>query len=137
MDGAFVYRQLDERQFHDYAANGYHRYGPILTPAGLDRMRRECRPPSGAARAIQGGDWCYGDESKAIPVPMQAGECLFFNCWTLHKSEGNFSDRDRPILFLRYADADAAGSTTIAAPASADCCAGGHGSTKSANSNPA
>jgi hypothetical protein len=47
------------------------------------------------------------DESQAIPIPMKAGECLFFNCWTLHKSEGNFSDRDRRILFLRYADADA------------------------------
>ncbi len=48
------------------------------------------------------------DESKAVPVPMKAGECLIFNCWTLHKSDGNFSkDRDRRILFLRYADADA------------------------------
>jgi ectoine hydroxylase-related dioxygenase (phytanoyl-CoA dioxygenase family) len=47
------------------------------------------------------------DESKAIPIPMKAGECLFFHCWTLHKSEGNFSDLDRRILFLRYADADA------------------------------
>jgi hypothetical protein len=48
------------------------------------------------------------DESKAIPVPMKAGECLIFGCWTLHKSDGNFAkDRDRRILFLRYADADA------------------------------
>lgn len=47
------------------------------------------------------------DESRAIPIPMKAGECLFFHCWTLHKSEGNFSGRDRRILFLRYADADA------------------------------
>jgi hypothetical protein len=48
------------------------------------------------------------DESKAIPVPMKAGESLIFTCWTLHKSEGNRSlDRDRRILFLRYADADA------------------------------
>ena len=47
------------------------------------------------------------DESKAIPIPMKAGECIFFNCWTLHKSGGNNSDRDRRILFLRYADADA------------------------------
>jgi len=38
---------------------------------------------------------------------MKAGECLFFHCWTLHKSGGNFSDHDRRILFLRYADADA------------------------------
>lgn len=47
------------------------------------------------------------DESGAIPMPMKAGECLFFSCWTLHKSEANYSDRDRRILFLRYADADA------------------------------
>lgn len=47
------------------------------------------------------------DESKAILMPMKAGECLFFSCWTLHKSEPNRSDRDRRILFMRYADADA------------------------------
>jgi len=48
------------------------------------------------------------DESTAIPMPMKAGECLFFHCHTLHKSEPNLSkDRDRRILFLRYADADA------------------------------
>lgn len=48
------------------------------------------------------------DESKAVAMPLRAGECLVFGCWTLHKSEGNFSpDRDRRILFLRYADADA------------------------------
>jgi hypothetical protein len=48
------------------------------------------------------------DESKAVPIPMRAGEALIFGCWTLHKSDGNFSkDRDRRILFLRYADADA------------------------------
>ena len=48
------------------------------------------------------------DSSLAVPVPMKAGECLFFHCHMLHKSEGNMSeDRDRRILFLRYADADA------------------------------
>ncbi len=48
------------------------------------------------------------DERKAIPVPMRAGEAMIFHCWLLHKSEGNRSkDRDRRILFLRYADADA------------------------------
>lgn len=48
------------------------------------------------------------DESKAIPIPMKAGESIFFHCWTLHQSQGNFSkDRDRRILFMRYADADA------------------------------
>lgn len=48
------------------------------------------------------------DESLAIPMAMHAGDCLIFNCWMLHKSEGNLSkDRDRRVLFLRYADADA------------------------------
>lgn len=48
------------------------------------------------------------DESLAIPVPMKAGETLMFHCWTLHQSRGNFSQtRDRRILFMRYADADA------------------------------
>ncbi|MCG8306660.1 MAG: phytanoyl-CoA dioxygenase family protein [Cytophagales bacterium] len=48
------------------------------------------------------------DESKAIPMPMKPGETLIFHCWTLHYSQGNFSKtRDRRILFMRYADADA------------------------------
>jgi hypothetical protein len=48
------------------------------------------------------------DESAAIPLPMKAGDCLIMTCWTLHKSEGNYSrDRDRRVLFLRYGDADA------------------------------
>lgn len=48
------------------------------------------------------------DESRAVPMPMKAGECLFFNCHTLHQSRGNYSKtRDRRILFLRFADADA------------------------------
>lgn len=48
------------------------------------------------------------DESMAIPMPLKAGETLIFHCNTLHQSQGNFSkDRDRRILFLRYADADA------------------------------
>ena len=48
------------------------------------------------------------DDREAIPAPMKAGESLVFHCWMLHKSEGNRSrERDRRILFLRYADADA------------------------------
>ena len=48
------------------------------------------------------------DDSLAVPMPMQAGESLIFHCWTLHRSEGNRSkDRDRRILFMRFADADA------------------------------
>lgn len=47
------------------------------------------------------------DEGRAVPILMQPGECLFFHCWTLHRSLGNFSNHDRRILLLRYADADA------------------------------
>jgi hypothetical protein len=48
------------------------------------------------------------DETNAIPMPLKTGDCLIFSCWLLHKSEGNYSkDRDRRVLFLRYADADA------------------------------
>jgi len=48
------------------------------------------------------------DDNLALPMEMQAGDVLIFNCWMLHKSDGNMSDtRDRRILFLRYADADA------------------------------
>ena len=48
------------------------------------------------------------DDSLAVPMEMKAGDALIFNCWMLHKSDGNHSnDRDRRILFLRYADADA------------------------------
>ena len=48
------------------------------------------------------------DESRAIPISVEAGDALILHCWMLHKSEGNKSKtRDRRILFLRYADADA------------------------------
>jgi ectoine hydroxylase-related dioxygenase (phytanoyl-CoA dioxygenase family) len=48
------------------------------------------------------------DDNQAVPMEMKAGDALIFNCWMLHKSDGNYSsDRDRRILFLRYADADA------------------------------
>ena len=48
------------------------------------------------------------DVADAIPVPLSAGDAVVFHCHTLHRSEGNFSKtRDRRILFLRYADADA------------------------------
>jgi ectoine hydroxylase-related dioxygenase (phytanoyl-CoA dioxygenase family) len=41
-------------------------------------------------------------------MEMKVGDALIFNCWMLHKSDGNYpADRDRRILFLRYADADA------------------------------
>lgn len=47
------------------------------------------------------------DEANAIPIPMKAGDGLIFHGWMPHKSLGNTSDRDRRLLFLRYADADA------------------------------
>ena len=48
------------------------------------------------------------DESAAIPMPMEPGETVIFHCWALHYSRGNYSkNRDRRILFMRYADADA------------------------------
>lgn len=48
------------------------------------------------------------DDSLAVPMEMKAGDALIFSCWMLHKSDGNYStDRNRRILFLRYADADA------------------------------
>ena len=48
------------------------------------------------------------DDSLAVPIPIKAGHCLFFHCHMLHKSEGNLStERDRRIVFMRYADADA------------------------------
>ena len=220
----FIYRQLSDAQLQDYQQQGYHHYGPILTPQGLEQMREECMAAWAAEKGEFDGtktwlensllqnihhrsqivrnyyfsgplvdvaeqiigpnikgvttqltfkmkgntkpfpwhqDNGYGelepynaissltalddtdesngclwlipssnlegqrrhealvadetyrelttdaDESKAIPMPMKAGECLFFSCWTLHKSEANRSDRNRRILFMRYADADA------------------------------
>jgi len=48
------------------------------------------------------------DVRLAVPMELHAGDCLFFHCHMLHKSDGNLSsDRDRRILFMRYADADA------------------------------
>jgi hypothetical protein len=47
------------------------------------------------------------DETQAIPVTLNPGECLIFNGWMPHKSDGNRSEHDRRLLFLRYADADA------------------------------
>ena len=48
------------------------------------------------------------DADQAIPVPLQAGDAAIFHGHLLHRSEGNRSaTRNRRILFLRYADADA------------------------------
>lgn len=48
------------------------------------------------------------NEGEAVPARLKAGHALILHCHLLHKSEGNASkDRDRRVLFLRYADADA------------------------------
>lgn len=48
------------------------------------------------------------DPAEAIPVSLQAGDAILLHCHLLHRSEGNRSrSRDRRILFMRYADADA------------------------------
>ena len=53
-------------------------------------------------------DMSIQNASEAVPITMQAGDALVLHCHLLHRSEGNHSrDRDRRILFMRYADADA------------------------------
>ena len=48
------------------------------------------------------------NDKSAIPIPLNAGDAVVLHCHLLHRSEGNMSTtRDRRILFLRYADADA------------------------------
>ena len=48
------------------------------------------------------------DPDLAIPVVMKAGDAVVFHGHTLHRSDGNRSlHRDRRLLFMRYADADA------------------------------
>jgi hypothetical protein len=74
---------------------GSHRRGQIPVAQTVEQKQRQTE----VTVAI--------DERGAIPLPMKAGETLLFHCWTLHKSEGNRSDLDRRILFMRYADADA------------------------------
>ena len=42
------------------------------------------------------------NESDKIPVPMKAGDVLFFNGYLLHKSEKNRTDKYRRALALHY-----------------------------------
>lgn len=78
---------------------GSHRQGQIDVS---DRLSADAKA-SGADLTID-----VADESAAQPMPLKAGSTLIFHCHMLHKSEGNFSsERDRRVLFLRYADADA------------------------------
>ena len=75
---------------------GSHKKGQIRV------KQNEAQKKSGAEIIVD------ADDSLAVPMEMKAGDVLIFNCWMLHKSDGNISDsRDRRILFLRYADADA------------------------------
>lgn len=78
---------------------GSHKQGQIDLS---DRLTPEAKT-SGADLTVE-----VADESGAQPMPMRAGQTLIFHCHMLHKSDGNHSlERDRRILFLRYADADA------------------------------
>jgi hypothetical protein len=75
-----------------------HRQGQIPAPQQMTTAQKQAGTEVEVA----------ADARQAMPAPLKAGECLIFHCWMLHKSEGNLSrDRDRRILFLRYADADA------------------------------
>ena len=77
---------------------GSHKQGQI----DLNHLFKTDRKEKGVSISME------VNESQALPVPMKAGETLMFHCWTLHQSRGNFSKtRDRRILFMRYADADA------------------------------
>lgn len=75
---------------------GSHREGQIRVAQNEEQKK------SGSEIIVE------ADDNLAAPMEMKAGDALIFNCWMLHKSDGNYSsDRDRRILFLRYADADA------------------------------
>jgi ectoine hydroxylase-related dioxygenase (phytanoyl-CoA dioxygenase family) len=78
---------------------GSHKQGQIDVS---DHMTIEAKA-AGADLSIE-----VANADEAIPVEMAAGDAVVFHCHTLHRSEGNHSrTRDRHILFLRYADADA------------------------------
>ena len=47
------------------------------------------------------------DDSDQLPLILKAGECALLHCHTLHRGGSNTSDRNRRLLFSRYADADA------------------------------
>src|SRR5260370_39895002 len=105
--------------------NGYGELDPYTTVSSLTALD-DCDRENGCLWVIPGSNragqlvkWqklghefeeihMQVDESKAVPVPLAAGETFVMHGWTLHKSEGNLSwNRDRRILFFRYADADA------------------------------
>jgi len=64
----------------------------------------------GAAQKASGAELTMevADAASAVPVRMQPGDVIVLHSHVLHCSHGNASaTRDRRILFLRYADADA------------------------------
>lgn len=78
---------------------GSHRQGQIDVSGRLSAQSKA----AGADISVS-----VPNAGDAIPVIMAAGDAVVFHCHTLHRSDGNFSEtRDRRILFLRYADADA------------------------------
>ena len=78
---------------------GSHREGQVDVS---DRLSAEAKAV-GADLSVE-----VERESDAVPVPLIAGDAVVLHCHLLHRSEGNLSpERDRRILFLRYADADA------------------------------
>ena len=83
--------------------------GCLWVIPGSNRAGQQAHAQGKAAADVKHGAelLARADESKAVPVPMKAGESLVMSCWTLHKSGPNRSGRDRRILFFRYADADA------------------------------
>jgi ectoine hydroxylase-related dioxygenase (phytanoyl-CoA dioxygenase family) len=109
---AVVRALLSSTEFLDAVIAVYHRLAPQLCggrprPLCDTQVASSSRPlwtvPSGRARASE-----RKRRSKAVPVPLAAGETFVMHGWTLHKSDANLSsDRDRRILFFRYADADA------------------------------
>ncbi|MFN0167546.1 MAG: phytanoyl-CoA dioxygenase family protein [Bryobacteraceae bacterium] len=72
---------------------GSHRQGQAAKFEGMPNVNRVIRMEV--------------EESKAVPLVLKAGEAFLMNCWMLHQSGPNTSGRDRRILFMRYADADA------------------------------
>ena len=70
---------------------GSHRHGIIDHEAGQQRER---------IANVEA-------KERAMPIPLDGGECVLFHGSLLHMSKGNFSDKLRRAFFFRYADADA------------------------------
>lgn len=42
------------------------------------------------------------DQTQAVDLELEAGECSFHDAWTIHGSEGNFSEKRRCGYTMRY-----------------------------------